>query len=62
MEKLDIIKIHKQTEDIYLELKEKYSNNEEMAEMRQYFKKILELLNKITISEIWNQNENDEKV
>lgn len=57
MEKLDIIKIHKQIEDIYIKLKEKYPNNEEMDEIKQYFTKILGLLNKITINEIWNKDE-----
>ena len=57
MQKLDIIKIHKRTEEIYVELKKKYPDNKEMNELRQYFTKILELLNKITISEIWSKYE-----
>lgn len=61
MQKLDIIKIHKRTEDIYLELKEKYPDNEEMFEMKQYFTKILELLNKITIKEVSGEKNETEK-
>jgi len=61
MQKFDIIKIQRQVESAYLELRRNYSQNEEMNELKLYYKKILELLNKLTIKEISGENEFNKK-
>lgn len=53
MENLDIIKIQNKTEKIWKELIKKYPDDIEIQEnLKQYFTKLLILLNKITIKEV----------
>jgi len=62
MEKLDIIKIHKRTENIWKELKEKYPDDIEIQKsLQQYFTKLLELLHEITIREVSGEENEPEK-
>lgn len=62
MEKLDIIKIHKRTEEIWKELRKKYPDDTEIQkDLEQYFTKLLTLLNKLAIKEVSGEDEPDKK-
>lgn len=63
MEKLDIIKIHKRTEQIWKELRRKYPDDIEIQkDLEQYFTKLLTLLNKLTIKEVSGEDEPDKEI